>query len=59
MGVTVYCARVSGLTQRDGTLVRIIQGPYDAGAAGYHAEGWERELGRLQDHLDRKGGGSK
>ena len=44
---------------RDGTLVRIVQGPYDAGVAGYHSEGWERELVRLQDHLDRKGGGSQ
>lgn len=29
---------------RDGTLVRIVQGPYDAGLAGYHSEGWELEL---------------
>ena len=41
---------------RDGTLVRIIQGPYEAGVAGFHSEGWERELSRLQEHLDRKGG---
>ncbi len=43
-------------TGRDGTLVRIVQGPYEAGVAGYHSEGWERELARLQDYLDRKGG---
>ena len=41
---------------RDGTLVRIIQGPFDAGVAGFHSSGWERELGRLQEYLDRNGG---
>ena len=41
---------------RDGTLVRIVQGPYDAGVAGYHSEGWEKELIRLQSFLDRKAG---
>ncbi|KAB0678098.1 SRPBCC family protein [Aureimonas leprariae] len=41
---------------RDGTLVRIVQGPYEATVAGYHSEGWERELLRLQDFLDRAGG---
>lgn len=44
-------------TGRDGTLVRIVQGPYDAGVAGYHSEGWERELVRLQAYLDRSSGG--
>ena len=29
-------------------------GPLRAGVAGYHGEGWERELTRLQDYLDRK-----
>lgn len=38
-------------TGRDGTLVRIIQGPYEAAVAGYHTEGWEKELGRLQEFL--------
>ena len=42
---------------RDGTLVRIVQGPYEAGVAGFHSEGWERELTRLQDYLDRNRGG--
>lgn len=42
---------------RDGTLVRIVQGPYEATVAGYHSEGWERELLRLQDFLDRTAGG--
>lgn len=41
---------------RDGTLVRIVQGPYEANVAGYHSEGWERELGRLQTFLDCKAG---
>ena len=43
---------------RDGTLIRIVQGPYEAGVAGFHSEGWERELVRLQEFLDRnsKGG---
>lgn len=42
---------------REGTLLRIIQGPYEPEVAGWHGEGWERELGRLADHLantDRK-----
>lgn len=41
---------------RDGTLVRIVQGPYEANVAGFHSEGWERELGRLQTFLDARGG---
>ena len=44
---------------RDATLVRIVQGPYDAGVAGYHSEGWERELGRLQTFLDGTSGGAR
>ena len=35
-------------TGRDGTLVRIIQGPYDEAVAYPHSQGWERELTRLQ-----------
>jgi uncharacterized protein YndB with AHSA1/START domain len=38
-------------TGRDGTLVRIVQGPYEAAVAGYHTEGWQRELNRLQAYL--------
>ena len=29
-----------------GTLVRIVQGPYEPSRAEYHATGWERELNR-------------
>ncbi|GAA1747698.1 MAG TPA: SRPBCC domain-containing protein [Tetrasphaera sp.] len=36
---------------RDGTLVRIIQGPYDPDVAGWHGEGWEKELTRLANFL--------
>lgn len=36
---------------RNGTLVRIIQGPYEADVAGYHSKGWELELERLQTYL--------
>jgi uncharacterized protein YndB with AHSA1/START domain len=38
-------------TGRDGTLVRIVQGPYEASEAGAHTTGWERELNRLEDFL--------
>ena len=38
---------------KNGTLVRIIQGPYEPDVAGWHGEGWERELTRLSDYLDR------
>lgn len=38
-------------TGRDGTLVRIIQGPYESAVADYHASGWEKELGRLEAFL--------
>ncbi|WP_278693408.1 SRPBCC family protein [Arachnia propionica] len=34
-----------------GTLVRIVQGPYEPSHAEYHATGWERELNRLEDFL--------
>lgn len=40
---------------RDGTLVRIIQGPYEPDVAGWHGEGWERELARLQAYLEQSG----
>ena len=36
---------------RNGTLVRIIQGPYEADVAGYHSKGWELELERLETLL--------
>lgn len=40
---------------RDDTLVRIIQGPYTPEVAQYHADGWEKELDRLQDYLEHDG----
>ena len=36
---------------RNNTLVRSIQGPYEPDVAGWHGEGWERELVRLADYL--------
>lgn len=36
---------------RHNTLVRIIQGPYEPDVAGWHGEGWEKELLRLADYL--------
>lgn len=36
---------------KNGTLLRIIQGPYDPDVAGWHGEGWEKELTRLQNYL--------
>lgn len=47
-------------TGREGTLVRIIQGPYDESVAYEHSQGWERELTRLQTYLSeqRRGGTS-
>jgi len=42
-------------TGRDGTLLRIIQGPYEPDVAGWHGEGWERELTRLQEFLVKSG----
>jgi uncharacterized protein YndB with AHSA1/START domain len=36
---------------RNGTLVRIVQGPYEADVAGYHSKGWEQELNRLEEYL--------
>lgn len=41
---------------RNDTLVRIIQGPYEPDVAGWHGEGWEKELNRLAAYLDRTGG---
>jgi uncharacterized protein YndB with AHSA1/START domain len=38
-------------TGREGTLVRIIQGPYDEQVAYEHSQGWERELTRLQSYV--------
>ncbi len=38
---------------RNSTLVRIIQGPYEPDVAGWHGEGWEKELIRLADYLSR------
>lgn len=38
-------------TGRDGTLVRVIQGPYEASIAEWHSHGWEKEFTRLADFL--------
>lgn len=38
-------------TGKDGTLVRIIQGPFDETVAYSHSQGWERELVRLDSFL--------
>jgi uncharacterized protein YndB with AHSA1/START domain len=46
-------------TGRDGTLVRIIQGPYDDSVAYEHSQGWERELTRLQSYLDQSRMGAR
>lgn len=40
-------------TGRDGTLVRIIQGPYSEEVAYFHSQGWEKELNRLSDYLQK------
>lgn len=40
-------------TGKNGTLVRIIQGPYDAAIADDHSAGWEKELNRLDSFLNR------
>lgn len=42
-------------TGREGTLIRIIQGPYDETVAYEHSRGWERELTRLEGYLTRRG----
>jgi len=42
-------------TGRDGTLLRIIQGPYEPDVAGWHGEAWEKELVRLQEFLVKSG----
>ena len=39
------------LGRDDTTLVRIVQGPYEAAEAGYHTQGWEREFNRLETFL--------
>ena len=36
---------------RDNTLVRIIQGPYEAAVGRWHGTAWEAELTRLADYL--------
>src|SRR5204862_5186710 len=38
-------------TGRAGTLVRIVQGPYEPDVAGFHSKGWELELERLEEYL--------
>jgi Activator of Hsp90 ATPase homolog 1-like protein len=38
---------------RNGTLLRVVQGPFEADVAGFHSKGWELELGRLEDYLAR------
>lgn len=39
-------------TGRSGTLVRVIQGPYEGAIAQAHSHGWELELQRLSDYLN-------
>lgn len=41
-------------TGRDGTLVRIIQGPYENSIADWHSRAWERELTRLDAYLNKR-----
>lgn len=41
-----------------GTLVRIVQGPYEPSQAEYHAEGWELELNRLDEYLTKEAEGA-
>lgn len=38
-------------TGRDGTLVRVIQGPFDPGQVSDFSDGWESELGKLNAYL--------
>ena len=42
-------------TGRGGTLIRIIQGPYEPDVAGWHGEAWEKELVRLEEFLVKSG----
>jgi uncharacterized protein YndB with AHSA1/START domain len=42
-------------TGRNGTLVRIVQGPYEPDVAGYHTRDWELELDRLETYLAENG----
>ncbi|MGL5930036.1 MAG: SRPBCC family protein [Dermatophilaceae bacterium] len=37
----------------DATFVRVVQGPYEPDLAGWHGEGWMRELDRLDGYLER------
>lgn len=41
-------------TGRDGTLVRIIQGPFDPANVSDFSGGWESELGKLSGYLASK-----
>lgn len=45
-------------TGRKGTLIRVIQGPYEQPEAEKHGEGWEREMGRLSQYLQDAGRGA-
>lgn len=42
-------------TGREGTLVRIIQGPYEPSIAEWHSKAWEAEISRLADFLTERG----
>ena len=44
---------------KKGTLVRIIQGPYEPDVASWHGEGWEKEMTRLADYLNNSAGGAR
>ena len=44
-------------TGRDGTLVRIVQGPYEPDVAGYHSRGWERRAEPARGPPGRPAGG--
>lgn len=39
-------------TGKDGTLVRVVQGPYDPAVASDFSDGWESELARLATYLE-------
>lgn len=41
-------------TGRDGTLVRIVQGPFDPSTVSDFSGGWESELGKLDAYLAAK-----
>lgn len=38
---------------REGTLIRVIRGPYEADLAAERASSWEYEINQLADFLDR------